>query len=326
MRRVAPQKVHVQRPPPLANAPKYPVTALIGTGCIALTLLWWGKRDVDILLPHSATWPDAPWQLFTSIFFHIDVFHLAFNLYWFWVFGTLLEKTFGSWRFLGIVLLFAVGSSAAEYALLDGGVGLSGVGYGLFGFIWMLARRDQRFALAIDTRTIQVFVGWFLLCILLTRMDVWHVANIAHGAGMLLGVLLGESMPRAPQRKLMAALFVAGMVACVAGGTVGREYVNLSGDAASVLYFKGESALENERYQEAVNYFRRSFRAGLADRAGPYRNLGIALQALKQYPQAIAAYQQSLAIDPHQPDLVEVVSDLSDRRAETEATASAPAR
>src|SRR5436309_2497422 len=82
-------------------------------------------------------------------------------------------------------------SGALEFGFSDGGVGLSGVGYGLFGLLWILSKRDHRFADAVDARTIQTFIIWFFVCIATTIMHVMQVANIAHGGGAALGILTG---------------------------------------------------------------------------------------------------------------------------------------
>ena len=73
--------------------------------------------------------------------------------------------------------------NTAEQALFYGGVGLSGVVYGLFGLLWVLSRRDSRFRDAMDRQTVQLMVAWFFLCIVLTITGAWKVANVAHGAG-----------------------------------------------------------------------------------------------------------------------------------------------
>jgi hypothetical protein len=57
-----------------------------------------------------------------------------------------------------LVILFAAGSSAAELAVLKNGIGLSGVGYGLFALLWILSRNDERFRNAVDSQTISLFV------------------------------------------------------------------------------------------------------------------------------------------------------------------------
>src|SRR5439155_25951067 len=113
------------------------------------------------LVMDARAWHGQPWRLASSALPHIDLIHLAFNLYWLWVFGTLVESVLGHWATAGLMLLFAVGSCAAEYALFDGGVGLSGIGYALFGMLWVLAPRDPRFAGAVDRQVIALFLGWF---------------------------------------------------------------------------------------------------------------------------------------------------------------------
>lgn len=119
---------------------------------------------------------------------------------WLWIFGTLIEETFGHLKTAVLILLFAVGSSAWEFGLAIGGVGLSGVGYGLFGLIWMLSRYDKRFRDAIDRRTVQLFIGWFFFCIIATVTNIMPVANVAHGTGAILGILTGLAIARPDYR------------------------------------------------------------------------------------------------------------------------------
>ena len=70
---------------------------------------------------------------------------MAFNDYWLWIFGTVLQEVFGHIKTLALFVRFAVGSSALKFSILSGGVGLSGVGYGLFGLLWILSGRAPRF-------------------------------------------------------------------------------------------------------------------------------------------------------------------------------------
>ena len=70
---------------------------------------------------------------------------LAFNIYWLWVFGTLVEQVYGHLKTAAFIVLFALGSGSLEFALARGGVGLSGVGYGLFGLLWGLLSHDVVF-------------------------------------------------------------------------------------------------------------------------------------------------------------------------------------
>jgi membrane associated rhomboid family serine protease len=150
-----------------------------------------GKVDISPLYESAEIRRGQLWRLVTSIFPHIDILHLAFNLYWLWVLGTVVERVYGHAKTILLLALLAVGSNSLDFAFDQGGVGLSGVGYGLFGLLCVLSERDERFRGAIDRRTVQLFVGWFFICIVTTLTHTFVVANVAHGAGAILGALAG---------------------------------------------------------------------------------------------------------------------------------------
>src|SRR5262249_8336792 len=161
----APLKPVRWRPPlSLTSLRNYPVTSRIALAAVALTLLWWSKPEIPWLFAIPHAWYGAIWHMVISPFLHVDLVHLGFNLYWLWIFGTFLEKPVGGWATAGIMLAFAVGSGAAEFALFIGGVGLSGVVYGLFGLLWILGRNDSRFAGVVDGGTVGLFLIWFVFC------------------------------------------------------------------------------------------------------------------------------------------------------------------
>ena len=49
----------------------------------------------------------AYWQLVTSAFLHVEFTHLALNMIGVWLFGSLLERELGRWRFLSLYLVSA---------------------------------------------------------------------------------------------------------------------------------------------------------------------------------------------------------------------------
>src|SRR5450432_2538036 len=136
----------MRRPPSWHEFPRFPVTA--GTIVLAVIAsgLYWSGQDVSVLMAGPGIRQWQLWRLLTSVLLHANLIHLLFNVYWLWIFGTLVEDVYGHGRTLAFFVIVAVGSSAAEYAFLSGGIGLSGVGYGLFGLLWTLsaARRDPR--------------------------------------------------------------------------------------------------------------------------------------------------------------------------------------
>src|SRR6266496_3874186 len=100
------------QPPSLKSLPRYPVTASIGAAALAVTALWWSGREIDAFFVTgevSAKW--QLWRALTSTLPHVNLFHLAFNLYWLWALGTILERTYGHLRYLAIIFLLAFGSS-----------------------------------------------------------------------------------------------------------------------------------------------------------------------------------------------------------------------
>ena len=54
------------------------------------------------------------WTLVTSAFSHIDLWHIALNMFVLWSFGTVLEKLWGTWTFLIFYLTAAVVASASH--------------------------------------------------------------------------------------------------------------------------------------------------------------------------------------------------------------------
>jgi GlpG protein len=248
---------------------------------------------------NNLAWHGQLWRLITSTLPHVNFLHLAFNLYWLWVFGTLVEEIFGHVRAAAVILLLAVGSSAAEYAVTVGGVGLSGVGYGLFGLLWMLSRTDNRFWGSIDSQTIALFVGWFFLCCVLTYLDLWSVGNVAHLSGAALGALLGLAIGWQGRRRRIAVGLLSGlMILIFVAATYGRRYVNLSNTVGQELAARAYEEQTRGHTTSAVELYRKALAIDSCQ-ATWWFNLGIAYQQLGQTERAIDAYEHAVALKPN---------------------------
>jgi GlpG protein len=145
---------------PLSEAPHHPVT--VGTVILAVVVTGasWTGNDVERLVMSPTAFLDEPWRLLTSCLPHMTFLHLLFNAMWMWRLGTVLERQFGHLVLAGLVLVCSIVATAAEFAIGGIGVGLSGVVYGLFGFLWALARFDRRHAALMDAGTVQVMLAW----------------------------------------------------------------------------------------------------------------------------------------------------------------------
>ena len=221
----------MRRPPPISTFPRYPATAGTCLLAIGLTLAWWGKMPVEQFMMDGGVRQGEVWRLITATLLHVNFIHLLFDVMVTWTFGTYVEERVGPLKTLALFLLLGLASMAAEFAVLSGGVGLSGIGYGLFGFLWILHSRDPRYADGMDKGTIQTLVAWFFICIFMTVTDIAPVANIAHGVGCLVGAAVGFAMVSdATKRTAISAAIVLFTAAAVAASVWWRPYVNLSGN------------------------------------------------------------------------------------------------
>jgi GlpG protein len=288
----------MRTPPPLSSLPRYPVVGGVALLATVVTLGWWaGRFDISPLLPDAHVHRGQLWRFVTDILPHGNLAHLAFNLYWVWTLGSLVEEVFGHVKTFLIVVLFAGVSSAAEYAFLHGGIGLSGVGYGLFGMLWVLSRRDERFRDAVDPQTTLLFVAWFFLCIVLTATKVMPVANFAHGVGALAGALLGLVISGGRARWALGGLVGILVAGSVFAATYGRPYLNLSGDRAEEWARLGYEDLLNKRYASAAQRLQKAVQMN-DEMPSAWFNLGLANQRLGRAAEAKAAYERAAALDP----------------------------
>jgi GlpG protein len=299
----------VRRAPKWVEFPRFPATAGTAILAIAVTAAWWSKVDISPLFENAMIRRGEIWRLLTSIFPHTDILHLAFNIYWVWVFGTLVEQVYGSVKTAALIALFALGSGSLEFAFAVGGVGLSGVGYGLFGLLWFLSSRDDRFRDAVDSRTVQLFIGWFVLCVITTGINIFHVANIAHAAGAVLGILLGAAISDTRRRFQAIAAIATLIVFGLWGSIFGRPRINLSGKAGYEEGKWGYEALLAGRDREAVRWL------GDAVIYQPqlpvyWFDLGIAYQKLGNTKAAQTAYERAHQLAPGNAEYAKAVNEL----------------
>jgi membrane associated rhomboid family serine protease len=282
------------KPTSLKSIPSYPVTAGVAIMAVVVTALWWSDKNVRAFMMDGYVWQRWElWRGITSALPHVDLIHLIFNLYWFWVFGAVVEHNYGHARFAALIMLLALGSSLAEFTFLHGGVGLSGVGYGLWAMLWVLQKRDSRFAGTVDERTSQLFVSWFFLCIGLTVTNVMPVANIAHGVGALMGLLFGLiATHQGVIRKAGILGITLVLVFGMAGSTVFWPRVNRTEFGAASVEYAGLQALDRNENAHAVKLLTMAAHMKAAP-ARTWFNLGIAHQRMEQYDEALAAYEHA---------------------------------
>lgn len=128
------------------------------------------------------------YRLVAPIFLHFGPFHLLFNMSATYAYGRAIEQRSGSGRMIGIVLLIALVSNLAQYYWTGPTFGgMSGVDFGMFGFLWMKSRFDPAYGVGMGRDYIVQSLFFLMLC--MTGL-LGPIANAAHLVGMGSGMIL----------------------------------------------------------------------------------------------------------------------------------------
>jgi rhomboid protease GluP len=76
------------------------------------------------------------WRYVSAMFLHIGIMHLLVNSISLFILGSLIEKTFGSYKFIAIYIASGIGGSALSYSMISPwtiGAGASGAIFGCLG-------------------------------------------------------------------------------------------------------------------------------------------------------------------------------------------------
>lgn len=130
------------------------------------------------------------WRLVTPIFIHFNVLHIFFNLLWLRDLGSMIEARQSSLYLGALVLVLAIGSNLGQFYY--GGPafgGMSGVIYGLLGYVWIRGKLDPGSGLFLHPTTVMMMIVWFVLC-WTPVLGSW-VANMTHTVGLFMGMAWG---------------------------------------------------------------------------------------------------------------------------------------
>ncbi|UCE79742.1 MAG: rhomboid family intramembrane serine protease [Nitrospiraceae bacterium] len=140
-------------------------------------------------------WRGFFWQPVTYMFLHGGFFHLLINMFILWMFGTTLEATWGSRRFLKFYMICGIGAGLLNAAVTPGTViptvGASGAIYGLLMAFGILFPDQIILVWGIFPVKARIFVIGLGIIELLTALSTTHsnIAHFAHLGGMLFGLI-----------------------------------------------------------------------------------------------------------------------------------------
>ena len=131
------------------------------------------------------------WGIITNSFVHFSSIHLLVNLIITLFIASYVERRIGFWKLFIVGLVSSLVSSAFQLSLSnDAGIGLSGVNYALFGFIFGKTFIDQRFRIVTKHLALIVMILFIPFFEIMNRFANWNIATISLISGLIFGVLV----------------------------------------------------------------------------------------------------------------------------------------
>jgi len=143
------------------------------------------------------------WRLITPIFIHFSIMHIVFNSLWLWQLGGVIELPNQQWKLGAMVFGIGIFSNLAQYMFAGPFFGgMSGVVYGLLGYVWAQGKFNPSARLILNPQITVMMMIWFVLC--WTGL-LGKIANMAHTAGLVAGVIWGWSEATIQKKKIASS-------------------------------------------------------------------------------------------------------------------------
>ena len=139
------------------------------------------------------------WRLGTAMFLHFGLVHLAMNMWALWDAGRLVERLYGSIRF--VVVYFASGLTGNLVSLIVQGDravsgGASGAVFGVYGALLVCLWRERRQVHPVEFRWLFGGAAVFSAAIIGFGLLIPGIDNAAHIGGLISGALTGVALSR----------------------------------------------------------------------------------------------------------------------------------
>jgi rhomboid protease GluP len=211
-----------------SNPRRAPVTLAFLATNIAVFLLmllagagWWHTPN-GVQLAWGANFGPATqdgqwWRLFTAMFIHFGVIHLALNMWALWDVGRLVEQLYGRWRFALLYLGSGVVGNLVSLVMQGNQAvsgGASGAVFSLYGALLVFLWRERR---QVDRGEFRWLFGGalaFSALMLILGQLVQGIDNSAHAGGLVAGMLLGAllAVPWTPHSPPVLRANVVGLL------------------------------------------------------------------------------------------------------------------
>jgi membrane associated rhomboid family serine protease len=159
--------------------------------------------DMGALVPTYVAVKHEYWRLFTAMFLHGGLLHIAFNMYALYLGGSFLEALAGRGKYIAIYLVAGVAGNVAVYLLaapFSVTIGASTAIFGIFGALFMYSFhfRDSAAGRALSS------MGTVILINLVITFVMPGISWQGHIGGLIGGVLAVEALTGFGRRDLRA--------------------------------------------------------------------------------------------------------------------------
>lgn len=189
------------------------------------------------------------WRIISSMFLHIGFLHLFMNMLAVYYLGTLVERIYGSWRFLIIYFLAGISGGLASFAFTTNvSAGASGALFGLFGAIVFFGFIHKKLFF-------QTIGSGVLLLIGINIVFGFTIPQIDMGAhlGGLIGGFIASAIIHLPKNKSLRIQLLAFIVYLIMISGLVAFGVQNNVNSQSYQLMKMEELLMEDNYEEVVN-------------------------------------------------------------------------
>jgi len=153
------------------------------------------SQFTDFFILDSSSWRE-PWRFLTAIFLHGGVVHLLYNLLALVIFGLILEKFIGGFRFLSVFFAAGILANLISVNFYSASLGASGAIFGIIGTLIILRPTLPIWAFGLPMPIFLAGALWSIGDLLgaygfLVGNPMGNTGNIAHLSGIFFGFIFG---------------------------------------------------------------------------------------------------------------------------------------
>jgi rhomboid protease GluP len=246
------------------------------------------------------------WRLFTAMFLHIGLVHLAVNSYSLYNVGMGLERFIGPLRFVVLYLFAGLCGSLASYAFSPyASAGASGAIFGVLGALGVFFYLQRK--LFGGARGVLMNIAVIAAINIAYGFSTRGIDNYAHLGGLLGGMAMGVVL--APQYRVVADSFgvpsVQAQTPPLRWLMAALLYVALFGatafamqqqsDSAEVHLLRGQQFYDAKQWTEATTELRQAVARDTQSIEGHFY-LGISLFQQRQFDEAAVVFERTLTL------------------------------